>query len=121
MKRIITLIFTICVFCFTLLGCSNNNSYNNDTHISLSITRDEALKIGKQEAVNHFCLEENVNKMQMIYGTENVTREDDGGWKVHLLGHYYPVDAYGTIRDKTRFAFTVHMDETGNVETTFEY
>lgn len=121
MRRIISLVLTIFVLCFSLMGCSGSDTNVTENNIFTGISREEALEIGKQEAVDHFCLEENVSKLKMIYGTEDVTREDDGDWKVHLLGYYYPVDAYGTIGDKTRFAFTVHMDKTGDVGATFEY
>lgn len=121
MKRIISLVLTIFVFCFSLMGCSNSDTNMTENDVFTGISREEALEIGKQKTVDHFCLEENVSKLRMIYGTEDVTREDDGGWKVHLLGYYYPVDAYGAIGDKTRFAFTVHMDKTGDVSSTFEY
>ena len=114
------LLLVVMIFC-VFGGCSANKNYVNDTNVSLSIPREEALEIGKQEAVNHFCLEENVSKLKMVYGTEDVTKEDDGGWKVHLLGHYYPVDAYGMVGENTRFAFTVHIDKSGDVVTTFEY
>ena len=116
MRRVVSVALLLVLVICTFTGCSDD-SVDNYTGIGKS----RALEIGKQEMVNHFCLEENVSRLRCIYGTEDVTRESDGDWKVHLLGHYCPVDAYGTLGAETRFAYTVHIDSTGEVLATFEY
>ena len=121
MKKLICVILIVFTVSLIFAGCSSNNGYATYGDNNIGITGEDALEIGKQEAVNHFCFKENVAKINISYGTEDVTRESDGRWKVHLLGYYYPVDDYGKYREEVQFAFTVHIDELGNVTTTFEY
>lgn len=116
MKKYVALLLVVLMTVIGVCGC-NSNDTNNDYTTDAAFSSSDALAEAKQRLVNHYCTKEGVEKLKVNYGTEEVVPATSGGWKVKLVGYYYPVNAYGEIGEKEKFWYNVGFNEDGSVYT----
>lgn len=116
MKKVLLIILAVNMI-LLIVGCSSgtenyqptNNYYPNNTDElnDIVMSREEAIKEAKQEVVNELCDKNYVEKVSVIYGTEDAEKDSMGEWTVKLTGSYYPIDKYGDYKDRKRFNYKV--------------
>ena len=117
MKKTLLIVLVINMI-ILIVGCSsgadnyqpNENYYKNNMEESNTqrMTSEEALTEAKQEVVNKICQANNVDKITISYGTEEIY-ESGSGWSVKLKGTYRTVNDYGEVDysgDRKKFSYS---------------
>ena len=114
MKRIISIVLVLLICLGCLCGCGDVSSTSNTNTESTTrriISTDEAMNAAKQGCVNEICKRKGVQKINIIYGTEEIEggyRHPDGNvevYYIHLKGQYRAMDSYGNLGNSSTFVY----------------
>ena len=114
MKKALLIILSLAmVLCFVACGTNDSNTNTNTNSVYVpsetGLSKEEALEEAKQEVVNKICQANNVHRITISYGTEEIYKDSFGDWRVELKGTYRTVNDYGETDysgDRKNFSYS---------------